>query len=82
MAIADLNGDRRKDVAVTLLESAKVAVVLRRSHRGGFRRSRLFDAGPFPLALGALDAEGDGDTDLVVGNRDSHAIRLLVNRRR
>ena len=58
-----------------------MAVILRRSSNRGFRRSKLFDAGPFPLALGALDAEGDGDTDLVVGNRDSHEIRLLVNRR-
>jgi hypothetical protein len=33
-----------------------------------------------PLALEAADMDRDGDPDLVVGDRDSQEIRLLVNR--
>jgi len=81
IAIADVDGDRRRDVAVTLLDAGKVAV-LRGAGRGRFRTPRLFDAGPAPLALEAADMDLDGDADLVVGDRDSREIRLLVNRRR
>jgi hypothetical protein len=80
VAIADFDGDRRNDVAATLLDAGKVAVILR--GRTEFRTPQLFDAGAAPLALAATDMDRDGDTDLVVGDRDSQELRVLVNRGR
>jgi VCBS repeat protein len=80
VVIADLDGDRRNDIAATLLEAGKVAVILRGS--SGFRAPQLFDAGAAPLALAATDMDRDGDTDLWVGDRDSQELRVLVNRGR
>jgi FG-GAP-like repeat len=80
VVIADLDGDRRNDVAATLLDAGKVAVILR--GRTGFRTPQLFDAGAAPLALAATDMDRDGDADLVVGDRDSQELRVLVNRGR
>jgi FG-GAP-like repeat len=80
IAIADFDGDRRRDLAVSLLDAGQVAVM--RGTRHGFRAPRCYAAGPVPLALEAADMDLDGDTDLVVGDRDSQEIRVLVNQRR
>jgi len=80
VVIADVDGDRRKDLAATLLDAGKVAVILRGPR--GFRAPQLFDAGAAPLALAATDMDRDGDVDLVVGDRDSRELRVLVNRGR
>jgi FG-GAP-like repeat len=81
VAVADFDGDRRNDLAVSLLDAGKVAVI-RGARSGTFRPPQMIDAGPVPLALAAADMDGDRDPDLVVGDRDSHELRLLVNRAR
>ncbi len=81
IAIADFDGDRRNDIAVSLLDAGKVAVI-RGARRGEFHPAQLFDAGAVPLALDAADMDADGDPDLAVADRDSNELRLLVNRRR
>jgi len=81
IAIADFDGDCRNDVAVSLLDAGKVAVI-RGARRGAFHPAQHYDAGPVPLALATADFDGDGDPDLAVANRDSQELRLLVNRGR
>ena len=80
IAIADFDGDCRNDIAVSRLDAGKVAV-LRGAPRGAFDAPLLYDAGPVPLALAAADIDTDGDPDLVVADRDTQELRLLVNRR-
>jgi hypothetical protein len=79
IAIGDFDGDCRNDLAVSLLDAGKVAVI-RGAPRNAFHAPQLFDAGPVPLALDAADMDRDGDADLVVGDRDTQELRLLVNR--
>ncbi len=67
---ADFNGDGIADLAVCILPNAppgNVAVLLGKGD-GTFGKAVLYPAGPGPIALAAVDLNGDGKMDLAVTN--------------
>src|SRR5205814_1803716 len=70
VTIADLNGDRIPDVAVTNFDSSDISVLLGRGD-GTFEPQRRFDATSAPYSLDVGDFNGDRVPDLVA--IDSHA---------
>jgi hypothetical protein len=84
VAIGDLNGDRKLDLAV--VNSWSGVSVLTNRGDGSFRAARSFATGrqldlPFGLAIG--DLTGDGKPDLAVANRvtkGGRGVILFVNK--
>ena len=85
VAIGDLNGDRKLDLAVVNSSGPSVSVLTNRGD-GSFRAARNFATGrqldlPFGLAIG--DLTGDGKPDLAVANRvtkGGRGVILFVNK--
>ncbi len=67
VAIADLNGDGRRDLAVTHGDSSAVSVLLGNGD-GTFGAKTDFGAGVNPASVGIADFNGDGRPDLAVAN--------------
>jgi hypothetical protein len=70
IAVADLNGDGRLDLAVANENSDNVSVLLGRGD-GTFQASVNYPAGPGPADIASGDFNGDGKLDLVVANAGS-----------
>jgi hypothetical protein len=70
IAVADLNGDGRLDLAVANENSDNVSVLLGRGD-GTFQASVNYPAGPGPAGIASGDFNGDGKLDLVVANAGS-----------
>src|SRR6266542_437460 len=80
VAIADLNGDRKLDLAVTN-EISSVYVLLN-SGQGKFRGRRSYRTGADPAAMAIGDLNGDAKPDLVTANRgdgDGKTVSVLLN---
>lgn len=85
VAIGDLNGDRKLDLAVVNTSGPSVSVLTNRGD-GSFRAARNFATGrqldlPFGLAIG--DLTGDGKPDLAVANsvtKGGRGVILFVNK--
>lgn len=80
VAVSDLNGDGRPDVAVAQTSENVIAVYLAKGGNGAFDHSRDFQAGSRPRALVAGDFNRDGREDLVVLNYLSHDVSVLLGR--
>jgi hypothetical protein len=76
VAIGDLNGDGRQDVAVAD-DGRNAATVLLNAGGGRFRRPRSYGAGHVPYGIAIGDLNGDGHADLVVVNYGNTASVLL-----
>src|SRR6202008_2051946 len=70
VAIAGLNGDGRKDLAVPNAQSADVSVLLGLAV-GGFAPAVSVPAGAQPFSIAVGDVNGDGKKDMLVANRVS-----------
>jgi hypothetical protein len=83
VAIGDLNGDGRPDVAVVNYSSNTVSVLLNTTATGAttpsFATNVDFPTGLSPIRLGIGDLNGDGKPDLVVGNGGSTTVSVLLN---
>jgi hypothetical protein len=80
VAIGDLNGDRKPDVAVANSSAPSVSVLMNRGD-GSFRAARNFSTGtendmPGMVAIGNLS--GDSKPDLAVSNRASTGRGVIV----
>jgi trimeric autotransporter adhesin len=80
--IADVNGDGKSDIicrAINIRGTTPISVLLNNGD-GTFSKdsnfSRMFDVRSF---LDIADINGDGKTDLIVGNRGDNIVSVLIN---
>jgi len=77
VAIGDLNGDGRLDLAVANAGSNTVSVLLG-SVGGGFQAQTPYATGTNPESVAIGDLNGDGRLDLAVANYDSNTVSVLL----
>jgi hypothetical protein len=77
VAIQDLNGDGRPDLAVSVYNSDAVSVLLG-GDDGTFGTRTDFATGKNPQSVAIGDLDGDGRADLVVTNYAAHTISVLL----
>jgi hypothetical protein len=79
VAIADVNGDGKPDLATANAEAATVSVLLNRGN-GRFPARRDFLTGGGPHSVAVADLNGDRKPDVVTANSDDSTISVLLNR--
>ena len=83
LAVADLNGDDRPDLAAANSGTASVAVLLNRTARGAstpaFAARVTVAVGGLPYALAPQDLNGDGRPDLITANHLDDNASVLLN---
>jgi hypothetical protein len=84
VAIVDLDGDGKPDLAVANLYGNSVSVFRNTSTfgsitTGSFAAHVDFAAGSSPYSVAIGDLDGDGKSDLVVANRSSNSVSVLRN---
>jgi hypothetical protein len=77
IALADLNGDGRADLAVTNRLGNSVSVLLG-DGLGAFSSTPDISVGAGPEAVTVADFNADGHTDLAVVNRDADSVTVLL----
>ena len=77
VAVADLNGDNKADLAVAN-ESGTVSVLLNPGS-GRFKTRRAYRAGRRPASVTIADLNGDHKPDLAVANAGASSISTLLN---
>ena len=77
MAIGDLNGDGKPDLATANYSSNTVSVLLGNGDRTfGARTDFATAGGPYSVAIG--DLNGDGKPDLATANYGSNTVSVLL----
>ena len=83
VAIGDLNGGGKPDLAVANSNSSTVSVLLNTTTAGGtalsFEPKVDFTTGSSPQSVAMGDFNGDGKLDLAVSNRGSASVSVLLN---
>ncbi len=83
VAIGDLNGDGRPDLAIANAGSASVSVLLSTTTTGAATPSYAaktdFTTGTNPVSVAIGDLSGDGRLDLAIANRDSDSVSVLLS---
>jgi hypothetical protein len=77
VAVADLNGDGKQDLAVTNSEGGLVTVCLG-TGTGTFGALQSFATGYYPWAVAAADVNADGKVDLVTANYYGGTVSVLL----
>jgi hypothetical protein len=79
VAIGDLNGDGKPDLATANLGANTVSVLLNRGN-GSFPDKRDYRTGDFPQSVAIGDLNADGKPDLATANLTAGTISVLLNR--
>src|SRR5436309_901487 len=77
VAIGDLNGDGKADLATANCHSNTVSVLLGNGD-GSFRAHTDFETGSYPYSVAMGDLNGDGKPDLAVANTGSRSVSVLL----
>jgi hypothetical protein len=77
LAVADINGDAKADLAVANTGDNSVTVLLGNG-AGGFVTVSNYPAGPTPVDLILEDLNGDGKRDLALINDGANTVRVLI----
>src|SRR5262249_54582112 len=78
VAVGDLNGDGRPDLAVANTDSNTVSVLLGNGD-GTFQAQTQYPTGLGPASVAIRDLNGDGKLDLAVANAVSNNVTVLLN---
>ena len=78
VAIGDLNGDSKPDLAVANIGSDNVSVLLG-DGTGSFGPATNFPVGTGPISVAIGDLNGDSKPDLAVANWGSSTVSILLN---
>ena len=82
VAIGDLNGDGKPDLAVANNSSSNTVSLLRNTGSSGtisFATKVNFTTGTNPQSVSIGDIDGDGKYDLVIANNSSNTVSVLRN---
>ncbi len=83
LAVADVNGDGRRDLIVANYISKTVSVLLNTTPIGAttfsFAAQRTFATGNGPSSVSVADINGDGRPDVFVANYGSNTVSVLLN---
>ena len=78
LVAADFNGDGRPDIAVANTVGGNALVFINNpSSPGTFLNSVAYATGSYPQSIAYGDVNGDGKTDLIVGNTNSFTVSVL-----
>jgi hypothetical protein len=77
VAVADLNGDGKPDLAAAVRGSNGVGVLLGRGD-GTFGAATTYAAGADPFTVAVADLDGDGKLDLVTPNRLGNDVSVVL----
>jgi hypothetical protein len=78
VAIGDLNGDEKSDLAVANQYDDNVSILLGKGD-GNFQSAVIYGAGGGPSSVAISDLNGDANPDLVVANRYSRNVSVLLS---
>jgi hypothetical protein len=77
IAVADLNGDGRQDLAVANLVGPNISILLGNGAGGFTSAGTAIATGSGPRTIVALDYNGDGRTDLALTNSVANTLTIL-----
>src|SRR5439155_22316764 len=78
VAVGDINGDGKLDLAVSTPESNNVSILLGNG-AGGFSAATNFAVGAGPWSVAVGDFNGDGKLDLAVSNLASNNVSIFLS---
>src|SRR5207237_3351740 len=78
LAVGDLNGDGKADVAAVEAGGSNVSV-LQGDGAGNLGAARQIAVGSNPVSVAVGDLNGDGRLDLVTANQGSNDVSVLIN---